>query len=143
MRNRLKHLSIRYGSLTNTQALVSSIPLRRDAELSIYGGDQGTKWSDILNISVAHLSNPLGPTLLEIQENPYTTQLLLRGPGGALQTRKPSRLEEPLIDFCGASFTPTHQRSRNSPLVPQRDHSHRPNVPPTPRSTPQDTFHRI
>ena len=107
IRNQLRHLSIRYGSVRDIRTLVSSIPLRRGAELSIYVGDQTAKLGDIFpDISTMHPSNLPGPTFLEMQEYHCAAQLLLRGPGGALQAYRPSPPEKSFLDFVALPSVP-------------------------------------
>lgn len=98
MRNQLQRLTIRYGTVMDIQALASNIPLRTGAELKIYLERRGPKLGEVLDISTSHLSNPPGPTLLEIRQS-HSLEFTLRGSGGALLVHKFFHRGESFIDL--------------------------------------------
>ena len=83
IRNQLRYLLISANKL-DAQALISSIPLQRGADLGIYLEDEGALNDFLPDISTAHLSNPSSPTFFQLQHGPRAELITLDGPGGRL-----------------------------------------------------------
>ena len=83
MKNQLRCLSI--NCCKDAKALITSIPLRRGADLHIHLEDEDLKLNDFLpEISAAHLSSPPSPTFFQLGHGPLTKHITLDGPSGKL-----------------------------------------------------------
>ena len=84
--NQLRYLSICCDYAMDIRALISSIALRKGANLKIYYGDhyndEGDGLTDILSgVSLTHLPSLSSPTFMEYRSSPRIIRLL--GPGGS------------------------------------------------------------
>ncbi|KAF9777980.1 hypothetical protein BJ322DRAFT_1222039 [Thelephora terrestris] len=101
IRTQLRYLSIQTNKISS-QALLSSIPLQRGAELhvSILEPYQRTTLDDFFpDISMAHLSNPPSPTFFKLEYGPYSNRIILDGPGGKLSLNGISLSEVSFTDL--------------------------------------------
>ena len=85
MRNQLRCPSINCLDTRDAQALISSIPLWKGADLCVHLGTEHATLSDFLpDVSTAHISNPPSPTSFELTHAPWSKHIILSGPDGKL-----------------------------------------------------------
>ncbi|KAF9777648.1 hypothetical protein BJ322DRAFT_568159 [Thelephora terrestris] len=85
MRNQLRYLTVESIDKRDAQALLSSIPLQRGADLHVNLSDKLAVLSNFLpGVSAAHLSDPPSPTFFQLGHSPHDNHIILDGPGGKL-----------------------------------------------------------
>ena len=102
MRNQLRYLSIDCRDPGDAQALISSIPLRKGADLWIHLRTERTTLDDFLPyVSAARISNPPSSTSFQLNHGPYSKHIMLDGPDGKLSF---SGLSD--VSFAGLAVLP-------------------------------------
>jgi hypothetical protein len=100
MENRLRCLSIYYRDVMSTQAIISSIALRKGARLNIIPTNADRRLNDILSgVCTAHLWSLRSPTFIEYRSYPRSIQLF--GPNGQFLFQMPFNIGGgvPFVEF--------------------------------------------
>ena len=103
MKNNLRHLYIDCDEKVDVQALISSIPLPRGADLDVIIRDElqhATLDSFLPEIFSAHLSNPPLPTFFRLGHIIRCREIKLGGPGGSISFHGLSWLGVSFADFA-------------------------------------------
>ena len=137
MKNNLRHLYIDCDEKVDVQALLSSIPLRRGADLDVIIRDElqhATLDSFLPEISSAHLSNPPLPTFFRLGHIIRCREIKLGGPGGSISFHGLSWLGVSFADFAVLPLSDVREPG---------SYSQTPGVLSVIFSRPRDTNHQL